>query len=370
MTLILTFLGKGGTGRTTLSIAAAKQFAASGQTVLLAVQDTSPAPGLLLNCDLKDEAQLLDPNCWVQQLRSALLLEQSWEELKELESQYLRSPFFKTVYGQELGVLPGMDSALALNFLREQSKSGRYDVLIYDGLAAQETLRMLGMPDILGWYIRRFRQVFLDSDFSKAVLPFIQPVTGAILAVNWSDETMTEQTGQATNLLTEGSEAVADPARVGAYLVTTGDPGAIATARYLWGTAQQIGLTVGGVLFNQGIFHPNVTVEDLKDPFAPLSIATIPQRSETWQTVQTALPDFAGIKQAPRSIVVDKLARQIKLFLPGFDKKQVKLTQYGPELTIEAGDQRRNIFLPPELEGKPVTGAKFSEGYLIISLGK
>jgi arsenite-transporting ATPase len=40
MSLILTFLGKGGTGRTTVAIAAAKRLAAQGKRVLLAAQDT------------------------------------------------------------------------------------------------------------------------------------------------------------------------------------------------------------------------------------------------------------------------------------------------------------------------------------------
>ena len=176
MSLILTFLGKGGTGRTTVAIATAKKLASQGKRVLLAGQGTNPALNLILGANLGPDPQELTPNLQGMQLQTAVLLERSWEEFKKLEAQYLRTPIIKEVFGQELGVLPGMDSALALNAIREYDASGKYDAIVYDGTGDQTTLRMLGMPEILSWYIRRFRNLFINSDLGKTISPFIQPL--------------------------------------------------------------------------------------------------------------------------------------------------------------------------------------------------
>jgi anion-transporting ArsA/GET3 family ATPase len=362
MALILTFLGKGGVGRTTIAIAVAKRFASQGKRVLLATQD--PAVSVLLGQSLTPEPQPLEANLEGLQLQVAALLEKSWEQLKGLETQYLRTPFFKEVYGQELGVLPGMDSALMLNAIREQDASGKYDVIVFDAAGDQALLRMLGMPEIASWYVRRFRQVFTNSDLGRAISPFLQPIAAAVLNVNWSSGDMFDQpaTQEMNSILEQGKAALSDPNRVAAYLVTTTDTSAIATAQYLWGAAQQVGLTVGGVLLNRS--------QDLASAaqFSPLPMTSLPEvATQNWQPLIEALPDFDSATQMPRPIVVNVAERKVSLFLPTFDRKQVKLTQYGPEITIEAGDQRRNIFLPPELSGKPVAGAKFQEGFLIIS---
>ncbi len=363
MSQILTFLGKGGVGSTTIAIAAAKRLATGGKRVLFATDDSTPAIGLLLN-PLTPDPQEIAPNLQVVQLKSSILLERNWEEVKKLEAQYLRTPIIKEVYGQELVALPGMDKALVLNAIREYDASGNYDVIIYDGGSDSTTLRMIGMPESLSWYSRRFGKLITDSDIAKTIGPFIQPLISTIFNVGFTGDNFTQPTSKVTNILEQGKAALADPKRFAAYLVTTDDPASVATARYLWGSAQLEGLTVAGAILNQTTMTETVSAD-----FSPLSVSAVPTcPAGDWQPLMDALPDFTQTPQVPKPLEFDVAARLVRLFLPGFDKKQVKLTQSGGEITIEAGDHRRNILLPPSLTGRTVTGAKFQQGYLIISL--
>lgn len=231
-----------------------------------------------------------------------------------------------------------MDKALILNAIREYDASGKYDVIVYDGSSDSTTLRMLGMAESLSWYSRRFGKLLADSDLGRTVTPFLQPLISTVFNVNWTGDNFAQPTGKFTNILEQGKAALADPQRLSAYLVTTDAPASVATARYLWGSAQLVGLTVGGAIFNR------TTMADMSDEFSPLPVSAVPTcPAGEWQPLMDALPDFTP-PQVPKPLEFDVAARQVRLFLPGFDKKQVKLTQSGPEITVEAGDQRRNIF--------------------------
>jgi anion-transporting ArsA/GET3 family ATPase len=362
MSSIVTFLGKGGTGRTISAIATAKKLATEGKKVLLMGQDPTPAFGLTLGATPTTEPQEIGANLAVMQLNSAVLLENSWEQVKQIEAQYLRSPILKQVYGQELGILPGMDRALALNAIREYYQSNQYDVIVYDGTGGIDTLRMFGLPDILSWYFRRFRGIFAESDIVKTLAPFVQPVTSAILNTSWSASDITGNNNNPATQMLEDATAALSQGKVMAYLVTTPEPVAIATAKYLWGSAQQIGLGVGGVLVNRG--------EAVTTEFEPLTVTSLPSYDgSNWQPLIDKLPKMIGDVNVPKATEFVMAERKVKVFLPGFEKKDVKLTQYGPEITIEAGDQRRNITLPPAWRGNSVTGAKFANGYLEVTVG-
>lgn len=360
MALILTFLGKGGSGRSTCAIAAAKKLSVQGKRVLLITEDAGPGFSLLLGNALTPQPEAIGTNLWVMQLQFAQLLEQNWDQLKKLEAQYLRDPFFKNVYGQELSLLPGMDQALTLNALREFDACGDYDVIVHDGLGNQASLRMWGMPAGIDWYFRRFKQVFQASQFSKAIMPFVQPVAGAVLSGGLAGDLFEHpEVQQGNNWIEQGIAAVKDPMRVRAYLVSSGDDVAIATARYLWGAAQQIEMTVAGLFLNRGTQKP--------EGFEQLPVHILPAVTDDWQPLLTAMPNCLEKPSAPTSVEVDLSSNTVRLFLPSFDKKQIQLTQYGPEVTIEAGDQRRNLTLPTSLKRLSVTGAKFQSGYLILS---
>ncbi|NJN61553.1 MAG: ArsA family ATPase [Coleofasciculaceae cyanobacterium RL_1_1] len=362
MAFILTFLGKGGSGRTTLAIAAAKQQAADGRRTLLVAANPAPDFELLLGQTLGNEPTELETNLAAVRLDTTQLLEASWDEIKKLEAQYVRTPFFKEIYGQELAVLPAMDSAFALNALRDYDLEDKYDTIVYDGPSDLETLRVFGIAEIGGWYLRRFRSVWDNSDFAKTVMPFLQPISSAVLNTDFSKTSFSPN--KMDELLDEGRAMLGSPSRVAAYLVTTPKAADRALAAYRWGQAQIIGLTVGGVLLNQ---CDDASV--VGDEFESLHVATVPTMSgDNWQAAIEALPDFANLAQhAPRPMTIDVASKTVTLFLPGFTKKQVKLIQSGPEVTIEAGGQRRNILLPSALQGRSVTGAKFNDRYLTIS---
>ena len=365
MAFILSFLGKGGTGRTTVALAAAQSFADKGQRVLLASQDLGPS--LLAPLGLETvgiEPQAIAPNFDVVRLQAAALLSQSWGEVKALEAQYLRTPFLKSVFAEELGVLPGMADALTLYWLRSMDASNRYDVIVLDGSDSQGLLRMFGIPEIGSWYARRFKKVFDNSDFAKTVMPLLQPIAATVLSGgDLFSNNFSQPFGEMDGILESGQKAIADPGRVASFLVTTADPVAQQIAQQLWGAAQQVNLTVGGVLVTPGLNEASVS------GFEPLSTHPLPKMSQNFKSLIPQLPDFVSVaKAAPRPMTIDLAQRQVKLFLPGFTKAQVKLIQSGPELTIEAGDQRRNLMLPDSLKGEKVKGAKFQDSSLIITL--
>ncbi|MEM9118881.1 MAG: ArsA family ATPase [Cyanobacteria bacterium P01_F01_bin.56] len=361
MPQILTFLGQSRSGCAIASVAFARQLAQQGARVLWITQDSGPLPARLWGQALATEPQTIETNVWALQCQAAILLEKSWDVVKGIEAQYLRNPLLKQVFGQELGLLPGMEDALTLDAIRVLYDSQTYDYLVFDGVSSKASLRMWGLPEQMDWYIRRFQKVLAESELAQALSPFVQPIAGAVLNISGSQESINQPVQQARNFLEAGRTVVQSGQGLLSFLVTTADPTDVEMARYLWGSSQQIGMTVGGAIAYNSQPDPQA--------FAPLPLHTLPTLSDgNWQPLMAAVPSLtAAVQNAPAPVSVNEAEKQVKLFLPGFTKADIDLTQYGPEVTITAGDQRRNLLLPSSLKNRSVQGAKFQADYLILS---
>jgi arsenite-transporting ATPase len=368
MSRIITFLGKAGAGHTTLAIATAKRFAQEGRQVLLVTHNPSPSAEILLETPLASIPQVITPNLQAVQLQATAMLDQVWVELKKLLSIYIPMPESEELYSGELIILPGFDSLLAFNALRQYYQSGDYEVIVYEGRGDLETLRMLGIPGVLDWYFHRFGRIFEGLDLNKIADSIGGPIAAAFISANVDTQKLKQGLAQIQDWISQGAAVAGDPKQLTSYLVTTDEAAAIAEARWLWGSAQQVHLSVNGVFASP--CQDVANLRELQHAFAPLPIHPIPSLNDRdWEPLLKALPDFSDIPAVPPPLKIDLAAKQMIVFLPGFTKKQVKLTQHGPELTVEAGDQRRNLFLPPELQGQPISSGKFEEPYLIISFG-
>ncbi len=360
MSQIVTFLGSGGIYLSVLAVTAAKVAAQQGRRVLLTAHQTGLQLASILEVTLSADPTPIGPNLNVMEFKSTALLEKSWEQVKQLEADYSRSPFFKTIYGQELPIIPGMDQALVLDALRRLDDSGLYDCIIYAGPGDLSVLRMLGIPEVGSWYWRRATTAFLNSDLAKTLRPFAEPIIRAVTNIEITSlDDLPNQFGEARDLLVEGRTAVSDPNRVLAHLVTSEDLVDIQIARYLWGSAQMIGLTVGSVI------TPAASLNQTE--FSPLPIRQVPPYQGEWAPLEEAMSTLFSPSTAPAPVTIDETQRQVKLFIPGFHKSQIELSQSGPEITVTAGDQRRNLYLPSSLADRQVSGAKFQDHYLIIS---
>ncbi|MEP6761869.1 MAG: ArsA family ATPase, partial [Sporichthyaceae bacterium] len=153
MRLIL-FTGKGGVGKTTVAAGTAVLAAASGRKTLVLSTDAAhslgDALGVPVGSDTGEPVEL-DTGLFVQQVDAQRRFESSWQEIQGYLMSVLSSAGVDPIEAEELTVLPGAEEVLALLEVRDQVRSGRWDLVIVDCAPTAETLRLLALPDALGW---------------------------------------------------------------------------------------------------------------------------------------------------------------------------------------------------------------------------
>ncbi|KAM6548185.1 hypothetical protein CsatB_019861 [Cannabis sativa] len=399
-TKLVTFLGKGGSGKTTSAVFAAQHYAMTGLNTCLVIHSQDPTAEILLNCKIGSSPTACHSNLSAIRFETTKMILEPLNRLKQADARLnMTQGVLDKIVGEELGVLPGMDpifSAYALEklagFFRKVAKKNhnkdKFDIVIYDGMSSEEILRMISAASKARLYLKYLRNMAEKTDLGRLAGPSLLRLVDEAMSINGGQSFMRGQLSAEIwdtleQMLERGSSAFSDPQKFGCFLVMDlNNQISVNSAFRYWGCAIQAGACVSGAL---GIGSPNLdadSIERVKETFSPLPYAFIPQLSIgstlDWKTIISnnvnegarnllSIPASGSSGLSP--VEFNGAKRTVTLLLPGFDKSEIKLYQYrgGSELLVEAGDQRRVIRLPSEIQGK-VGGAKFIDRSIVITM--
>ena len=380
---ILLFTGKGGVGKSTVAASTSALAASRGQRTLLLSTDAAHSLADAFGASVGPEPTEVAPHLFVQQVDAQRRFEQSWADIQGYLLTVLDVAGVDPVAAEELTVIPGAEEVLALLELRLHALSGEWDVIVVDCAPTAETLRLLALPEALGWYMQR---VF---PFERRVVKALKPVLTRAAGVPMPGDSVFDAIERLHAELEEVRALLAGP-DASVRLVLTPENVVLAEARRSFTTLSLFGYRVDGVVANRvfpdaegdawragWVAAQTRVLEEVEQSFAGLQIWSSVYRScepvgvDALRTLATEVYDGTDPLAVPNGDGPLKVTRNaagavLRLELPFVTKGEVDLARHGDELVVTVGSYRRLLSLPPGLARHRVTGARMDEGSLQV----
>jgi arsenite-transporting ATPase len=380
---ILLFTGKGGVGKSTVAAGTAALAAASGLRTL--VLSTDPAHSLAdaFGAVVGPEPTEVTAGLFVQQVNAQLRFEQSWADIQKYLLSVLDVAGVDRVAAEELTVLPGAEEVLALLELRLHVLSEVWDVIVVDCAPTAETLRLLALPEALGWYMER---VF---PMQQRVMKALKPVLTRAAGVPMPGGSVFEAVERLHAELDEVQALLSGP-DASVRIVLTPEAVVLAEARRSYTTLSLFGYRVDGVVANRvfpsdgaddwragWVLAQDEVLERVAESFVGLPVwrseyrTAEPVGAEALRLLAEELYDGSDPLAAPTGggpfrVVRTTSGAVLHLALPNVSRAEVDLARNGDELVVTVGSYRRLLTLPAGLSRHRVAGARVEQGELQV----
>jgi arsenite-transporting ATPase len=380
--------GKGGVGKTSVAAATGLRCAELGYKTL--VLSTDPAHSLAdsYEIDLGHEAQPIRPNLWAAELDALMELEGNWGAVKRYITQVLQARGLDGVQAEELAILPGMDEIFGLVRMKRHYDEGSYDVLIIDSAPTGTALRLLSIPEVGGWYMRRFYKPL--QGMSVALRPLVEPFFKPIAGFSLPDKEVMDAPYEFYEQIEALEKVLTDNQKTSVRLVTNPERMVLKESRRahaylsLYNVATDLIIanriipdSVNDPFFQQWKANQQIYKQEIHSDFHPLPVKEVPLYPtemcglESLDHLKTTLygdedPTQVYYQENTMRVVQDGDQYSLELYLPGIRKDQIQLNKTGDELNVRIGNHRRNLVLPQALAALQPAGAKMEEDYLKI----
>jgi arsenite-transporting ATPase len=386
---VLLFTGKGGVGKTTTAAATAVRAARTGLKTLVLSTDAAHSLGDVLGVTAGAEPVEVEHGLSVLQVDTQARFERSWGAIRTYVLAALDGAGVEAVAAEELTVLPGADEVLALLEVRDQVRSGRWDLVVVDCAPTAETVRLLALPEVLRWYVDR---VFPPE---RRVARSLRPLLGRVAGIPVPSADALDAVARLEEELGEVRDVLADPGTT-VRLVLTPEAVVVAEARRTLTSLALFGYRVDAVVANR--VFPATTrdrwlsgwvraqaaqLAEVDASFAPLPVLRSPYRASepvglddladlaasVYAGVDVAGPgDDPAVGLAREPWTVDRDGEQFVLVLPlpFAGREETALVRSGDELVVTVGSVRRVVALPSALRRCVVVGAALVDGALRV----
>jgi arsenite-transporting ATPase len=238
---VLMFGGKGGVGKTTTSATTALHFASQGLRTLIISSDLTPSLSDIFETKVgATETPIPNvANLWGLEIDPEEVMRR-WKvkfgpEIYEASQVFVDMPYDELV--DYVGMAPGIQEEFLLDFVLEQVRDGRYDLVVWDTAPAGDTLRLLELPHKFLNHLRTAPRVYLGvrDKLQLSKVPFLE------LIDSWRE------------LSQEIADFFRDPANTEFILVTIPEALGVYQARRLVGEFAQFGLEIQHLIVNNVI---------------------------------------------------------------------------------------------------------------------
>lgn len=385
---VILMTGKGGVGKTSVAAATGLRCAELGYKTL--VLSTDPAHSLADSFDLElgHEPREVLPQLWGAELDALLELEGNWGAVKRYITQVLQARGLEGVEAEELAILPGMDEIFSLVRMKRHHDEGDFDVLIIDSAPTGTALRLLSLPEVAGWYMRRFYKPL--QSVSAALRPIVEPIFRPIAGFSLPDQEVMDAPYEFYQQIEALEKVLTDNATTSVRLVTNPEKMVIKESLRahaylsLYNVATDLVIanriipdTVADPFFQRWKASQQQYRQEIHDDFRPLPVKEVPLFSEEMCGLEAlhrlkdtlyADEDPAQVyyKETTMRVVQDQDQYSLELYLPGIPKDKIELSKSADELNIRIGNHRRNLVLPQALAALQPAGAKMEADYLRI----
>ena len=377
---IILYVGKGGTGKTTISAATAVRAAEEGYRTLVVSTDTAHSLADSLGLPLKSVPTEVAPNLWAQEINVLDEVRNQWSRLEGYFAAMLKKRGAEEVVAEELALLPGMDEIISLLQIWKHSQGGNYDAVIIDAAPTGETVRLLSMPEMFNWYASRInawhsRTLSIAGPLLKPLMPknnIFEAIPELAVQVEAMRRVFTDaKTSSYRVVLNPEKMVIKEAQRAATYLSLFNYPvDAIIANRILPETSADP--------FFNGLCQQQQEYRELVHrSFAPLPVMEVPMQSgevvglaalsHLAQAIyQYKSPLETMYKGLLQEIVKSNGEYILRLPLPHVEIDKVVMTKKGDDLIVEIGNFKRDMVLPHSLAARSAKSATFKDGVLQV----